>query len=46
MLAPGAFDNFGSQKVLEKCGFVKIGPDKGLENARQMEIEKFNYKLN
>src|SRR5687767_9581337 len=24
-----AFDNYGSQKVLEKCGFVKIGADKG-----------------
>ena len=34
-----AFDNFGSQKVLEKCGFDKIGSDKGFANARQMEIE-------
>ncbi|HEY4619198.1 MAG TPA: hypothetical protein VIH09_13485 [Flavobacterium sp.] len=25
-----AFDNFGSQKVLEKCAFMKIGTDKGL----------------
>jgi RimJ/RimL family protein N-acetyltransferase len=40
-----AFDNFGSQKVLEKCGFVKIGFDKGFANARQMEIEEFIYKL-
>lgn len=40
-----AFDNFGSQKVLEKCGFVKIGTDKGFANARQMEIEEFIYKL-
>ena len=40
-----AFDNFGSQKVLEKCGFVKIGSDKGFANARQMEIEEFIYKL-
>jgi len=40
-----AFDNFGSQKVLEKCGFVKIGSDKGFSNARQMEIEEFIYKL-
>ncbi len=28
-----AFDNLGSQKVLEKCGFVKIGTDKGFANA-------------
>lgn len=40
-----AFDNFGSQKVLEKCGFVKVGLDKGFANARQMEIEEFIYKL-
>jgi [ribosomal protein S5]-alanine N-acetyltransferase len=40
-----AFDNFGSQKVLEKCGFVKIGMDKGFANARQAEIEEYIYKL-
>ncbi|MFS4473646.1 GNAT family N-acetyltransferase [Chryseobacterium sp. T20] len=40
-----AFDNLGSQKVLEKCGFVKIGTDKGFANARQTEIEEFIYRL-
>lgn len=40
-----AFDNFRSQKVLEKCGFIKVGTDKGFANARQMEIEEFIYKL-
>ena len=40
-----AFDNVGSQRVLEKCGFVKIGTDKGFANARQMEIEEFIYQL-
>jgi len=40
-----AFDNFGSQTVLEKCNFVKIGTDKGFANARQAEIEEFIYKL-
>ena len=40
-----AFDNSGSQKVLEKCGFVKTGTDKGFANARQKEIEEFIYKL-
>lgn len=40
-----AFDNYGSQKVLEKCSFVRIGSDKGFANARQMEIEEFIYKL-
>ena len=40
-----AFDNYGSQKVLEKCGFIKIGMDKGFANARQTEIEEYIYKL-
>ncbi|MEO8117533.1 MAG: GNAT family N-acetyltransferase [Bacteroidota bacterium] len=40
-----AFDNFGSQKVLENCGFIKIGRDTGFANARQKEIEEFIYKL-
>ena len=40
-----AFDNFASQRVLEKCGFVKIGTDKGFANARQTEIEEFIYQL-
>ena len=40
-----AFDNYGSQKVLEKCGFVKIGKDRGFANARQTEIEEYIYKL-
>ena len=41
-----AFDNFGSQKVLEKCGFVKIGTEKGFANARQAEIEEYVFRLN
>ena len=41
-----AFDNLGSQRVLEKNGFVKIGMDKGFANARQAEVEEFIYKLN
>ena len=40
-----AFDNYGSQKVLEKCGFVKIGSDSGYANARQKEIEELIFKL-
>ena len=40
-----AFDNYGSQKVLENCGFVRIGQDKGFANARQAEIEEYIYKL-
>lgn len=40
-----AFDNIGSQKVLLKCGFVKIGTDKYFANARGKEIEEFVYKF-
>ena len=40
-----AFDNYGSQRVLEKCDFVKIGTDKGFANARQIEIEEYIYQL-
>lgn len=40
-----AFDNFGSRRVLEKCGFVKIGTDRGYANARQLEIEEVIYRL-
>ena len=40
-----AFDNIGSQRVLEKCGFVRIGTAKGFASARQTEIEERIYKL-
>ncbi|GAB2684956.1 GNAT family N-acetyltransferase [Mucilaginibacter koreensis] len=40
-----AFDNLGSQRVLEKAGFIKVSTDKGFANARQAEIEEFIYKL-
>ncbi|GAB4579398.1 MAG: hypothetical protein Fur0022_21360 [Anaerolineales bacterium] len=38
-------DNFGSIRVLEKCGFVKIGEDKGFANARGMEVEEVVMEL-
>lgn len=40
-----AFDNVGSQRVLEKCGFVKVGTDRGFALARKEEIEEVIYKL-
>ena len=40
-----AFDNFASQRVLEKCGFINIGLEKGFANARKEEIEEFVYKF-
>lgn len=40
-----AFDNYGSQKVLEKCGFIKTGKGRGFAYARQTEIEEHIYQL-
>ncbi len=40
-----AFNNFGSKKVLENCGFQKIGIEKNFANARGTEIEKHIYEL-
>jgi RimJ/RimL family protein N-acetyltransferase len=38
-----AFDNIGSQRVLEKCGFIKVGTDRGFAGARQTEIEEYVF---
>lgn len=43
--ARAAFDNYGSQRVLEKYGFIKTGTDKGFAKARQSEIEEYIYEL-
>lgn len=40
-----AYDNFASQRILEKAGFKRIGKEKGFANARGKEIEEFIYKL-
>ena len=40
-----AFDNFASQRVLERCGFIRIGADRGYSNARQCEVEEYIYQL-
>ena len=39
-----AYDNFGSQKVLEANGFEKIGSEKAFANARNQEIEEYIYR--
>ena len=41
-----AYDNHGSQKVLEKCDFKKIGIERGFANSREIEIEEIIYRLN
>lgn len=40
-----ANDNIGSQRVLEKAGFIKIGTNIDFANARGKEIEEFIYRL-
>ncbi|MFS0674888.1 GNAT family N-acetyltransferase [Ornithinibacillus sp. 179-J 7C1 HS] len=43
--ARAAKDNIGSLKVLEKCGFIITGEDKGFSNARGGEVEEFILTL-
>jgi [ribosomal protein S5]-alanine N-acetyltransferase len=45
LYARAAFDNTGSQRVLEKCGFIKMGEDKGFALARQAETVEYIFKL-
>jgi RimJ/RimL family protein N-acetyltransferase len=40
-----AKDNIGSLRVLEKCGFTRIGEGRGFANARGQEIEEFILRL-
>ena len=40
-----AKDNIGSNRVLEKCGFLIIGEDKGFAEGRGQETEEFIRKL-
>lgn len=40
-----AFDNLGSKKVLENCGFIIIRKDKGFANARNQIIEECIFEL-
>jgi RimJ/RimL family protein N-acetyltransferase len=38
-------DNIGSRRVLEKCGFILAGEDKGYANARGEEVVEFIFVL-
>ncbi len=40
-----AKDNNSSVRVLQKCGFVLIGEERGFANARQAEIDEVVLKL-
>ena len=45
LFARAARDNAASIRVLEKCGFVPWGEDKGFANARGEEVEEVIYRL-
>lgn len=45
VFARAASDNLGSIRVLERCGFVAIGTDRGYANARGAEIEETLFRL-
>jgi RimJ/RimL family protein N-acetyltransferase len=45
LYAATAKDNAASLRVLEKCGFVIIGYDRGFSNARGQEIEEVMLEL-
>jgi|SRR5262245_2883883 len=45
LYARAAGDNLASIRVLEKCGFVPIGRDRGFANARGAEIEEVVLEL-
>lgn len=40
-----ARDNIGSLRVLQKCGFMIVGEDRGLANARGVEVEEYLLEL-
>jgi RimJ/RimL family protein N-acetyltransferase len=45
LYARAAADNIASIRVLEKCGFVPIGRERGFANARGAEIEEVVMEL-
>jgi RimJ/RimL family protein N-acetyltransferase len=45
LYARAASDNLASIRVLEKCGFVRIGRDMGFANARGTDIEEVVLEL-
>lgn len=43
--ARAAKDHHASLRVLEKCGFIIVGEDRGFANARRQEIEEWLLQL-
>ncbi|MDE1881920.1 MAG: GNAT family N-acetyltransferase, partial [Euryarchaeota archaeon] len=44
LFARVAADNIASQRVLEKCGFVRYGRERAYANGRKAEIEELLYR--
>ncbi len=40
-----AADNVGSRRVLEKCGFVEFGRERGFAAARGVEIDELVFRI-
>jgi RimJ/RimL family protein N-acetyltransferase len=45
LYARAAKDNVGSLRVLEKCGFTRIGEGSGFSEVRGEEVEEFLLRL-
>jgi RimJ/RimL family protein N-acetyltransferase len=45
LYARAAKDNVGSLRVLEKCGFTRIGEGRGFSEVRGEEVEEFLLRL-
>lgn len=43
--AATAHDNVGSQRVLEKCGFRRVGAGRSFANARGEEVDEVLFRL-
>lgn len=45
LVARAAADNVASLRVLEKCGFVRVGADRGFSNARGEDVDEIIFRL-
>jgi RimJ/RimL family protein N-acetyltransferase len=43
--AATAYDNVGSQRVLEKCGFRLVGRSRSFANSRDEEVDELLFRL-